>query len=268
MTNSETSHIDLDTLTCIDKVTRDELIQNGTHKFVKANEIILKEHDLADCMFVIVSGKVSIFITDSDNHDIELGVMEKGCYFGEQAILSSEQRRRNASIIAIVDTQLLEVSKELFHKVVDKDPKLVEDLKTLGENQLRHRLMQESELFRSIYLGIPIQRALSEASYYKGQTIYKTGDEDNFFYLVLWGAAEIIDNTNTKNFIGPGRFFGERELLMHCTRKQTVVAKTELLTLKIEGNKFLDLYHDNLSFQQLILKKSNTTKPTLVAEPV
>ena len=254
----------LDALTCIDDDTRLELINNSEQQLIPANQQIIRENDTADCMYIIVSGKVSIYITDESGQDLELGILSSGAYFGEQAILSGGTGRRNASVKTLEATELTAISKPLFQSVVDKTPKLLSILKSLGQNQLRHRLMQESHLFRSIHLGISIQHSISEASFSKNDVIYQPGDNSKWFYLVLWGVAEVFYNkTPGQNLIRPGDFFGAIEIINSNTREHTAIAKTELLVLKIEGNKFLTLFKENPSFHQLVLRQLPVSRLSL-----
>jgi len=258
---------ELKILTCIDEASRQKLIDNAIHNVVPAGQQIFREYDVADSMYVIVSGKVSIYITDESEHDIELGILSSDDHFGEQGILTGGTGQRNASARTLEETELMSVSKSVFQSVINENSNIISNLKSLGQNQLRHRLMQESELFRSIHLGVPIQRSLSEASFTRGGLIYKSGTDAKWFYLVLWGVAEVIDNKRlTNKLISPGSFFGEAELINNNLREKTVIAKSELLTLKISGDKFLELFSDNSSFKQLILKKSSGLKPRLVPE--
>ena len=70
----------------------------------KDGEIIVREGDQANDMFVIRSGNVEIFKTVG-GHDVRLAVLDRGSFFGEMSVL--EGQPRSATARAMGDTSLL-----------------------------------------------------------------------------------------------------------------------------------------------------------------
>ena len=53
----------------------------------KAGELMFKEGDPGNEMYVVVDGRVSIFIIDNDGSEVVLSEIVKGNFFGEMSII-------------------------------------------------------------------------------------------------------------------------------------------------------------------------------------
>ena len=225
------------------------LSENASRKQYSANSVIFEEGDESDCMYVILKGGVQIYITSDNYQTVNLSILEKGEYFGEQAFLPNSSGQRTASAIALQDTHLLQITKDLFQTCLLRDSTIVKDLTTLGAEQLRFRLAQESALFRTLPLGKIQGQWLKEKSFSAGEVIFREGDIGDNFYLILWGSAKITKTIKGREeeigYSGPGQYFGELALINQAPRVATVTADSELLTLSLSGNKFISLYESS-----------------------
>lgn len=84
-------------------------------------ELVLRQGEKGDCMYVIQSGKVEIF-REQEGRQIPLRVASKGEFFGEMALL--ENRERSASVRAVGETRILTVDKETFMRRIHDYPSL------------------------------------------------------------------------------------------------------------------------------------------------
>ncbi|CAG0941314.1 MAG: CRP-like cAMP-activated global transcriptional regulator [Rhodocyclaceae bacterium] len=64
------------------------------------NAIIVTEGDESDCLFVLLSGRAKVYISDEDGREIELNRIGPGEYFGEVAL---DGGPRSASVMALED---------------------------------------------------------------------------------------------------------------------------------------------------------------------
>ncbi len=115
---------------------QNQLLQNIIQKDAVAGEIIFREGDVGDALYVIVSGKVSIFVTQGGN-TIELATLAEKSFFGEMALVSEQPR--SASAVAVEQTKLIEIKKEHFMALFNKDSSMAskisnEFLKRFNEN--------------------------------------------------------------------------------------------------------------------------------------
>eukprot|EP00457_Paulinella_chromatophora_P002006 gb/GEZN01002009.1/.p1 GENE.gb/GEZN01002009.1/~~gb/GEZN01002009.1/.p1 ORF type:complete len:772 (-),score=141.10 gb/GEZN01002009.1/:214-2529(-) len=77
----------------------------------QGGEIVIKEGETGDCMFLIYEGEVAIFKTVG-GQERELGKRKLGDYFGERALLKDEPRA--ASIKAVGPLTLLKLDRNAF----------------------------------------------------------------------------------------------------------------------------------------------------------
>jgi len=90
-------------------------------------EIIFKEGEKGDVMYVIQSGKVKIS-KDSSSGEITMVTLQRGDIFGEMALF--DKLPRSASATAEGDTRILSIDKKKLFSTIWKDPTVV--LKVIG----------------------------------------------------------------------------------------------------------------------------------------
>jgi CRP-like cAMP-binding protein len=104
------------------KIIKESKMKSGElGKLYEDGEIIVKEGDKGDCMYVIQKGKVEILQTQNEK-DIRLAVLEEGDFFGEMAIFEKEER--SATVKALGDVRALTIDKKNFLKRIHEDPSL------------------------------------------------------------------------------------------------------------------------------------------------
>ncbi|EQC52694.1 Crp/Fnr family transcriptional regulator [Bacteriovorax sp. DB6_IX] len=87
--------------------------------FLKPNEMLFRENEPAENLYIIKSGMIRIFRPKGKGY-IELAVLHQGELVGEMALFENNKNRRNASAEAIVSTELYEVSFDAFKNAYDK----------------------------------------------------------------------------------------------------------------------------------------------------
>lgn len=98
-------------------------------------DIIIRESEDGDFMYVVLGGHVEIFVMDDDGKIVVLAELTKGHYFGEQALLPNSSGKRNANARANDAVTLVRVAKRYFQLIVNHDNKLMLALKAVGEAQ-------------------------------------------------------------------------------------------------------------------------------------
>lgn len=100
-----------------------ELISN--HSAIKSypkNCILINEGDRSDAMYVILEGKVKVFLSDEEGKEVILNIQETGEYFGELALLDEEPR--SASVMTLEPSRLMVISKRDFQRCLLDNPEL------------------------------------------------------------------------------------------------------------------------------------------------
>lgn len=85
-------------------------------KHFRAGDIIMREGEAGQCAWLIQSGRVSVFVSREDGCVLEVGSRGPGSIIGEMAIVDDQPR--SATVQAIEDCRLLEVSKEDYARSV------------------------------------------------------------------------------------------------------------------------------------------------------
>ena len=76
-----------------------KLIEKGKTESIDAGSIICTEGEIADKVYLILSGKVKVYKNDEKGHEIDLATIDKGNMFGEMALF--DKGFRSASVKCI-----------------------------------------------------------------------------------------------------------------------------------------------------------------------
>ncbi len=86
-------------------------------------ELVFRQGDMGDSMFIIAEGAVGLrVLAPSGDKEIEVGRMGTGEVFGEMALLTGEER--TATVVAISDTRLFEITKEHIYPLIKAQPEI------------------------------------------------------------------------------------------------------------------------------------------------
>lgn len=116
-----------------------------TRSFPK-NTLVICEGDLSDSLYLILSGKVKVFLSDEEGKEVTLNMQSDGEYFGELAIL--DEAPRSASVITMEETKLAILSKSAFDKCMEENPAMALTVM----RGLARRLRELTENVRSLAL--------------------------------------------------------------------------------------------------------------------
>jgi CRP-like cAMP-binding protein len=115
-------------------------------KIYQDGEIIIRQGEVGECMYVIQEGEVEI-ITEEEGHEVHLAVREKGEFFGEMALVDREVR--SATVRAEGQVRVLTVDKKNFLRRIHEDPTLALRL----VETMSHRIRELSEEVSSLKGG-------------------------------------------------------------------------------------------------------------------
>lgn len=107
----------------------------GLGRTYQDGEVIVKQGEIGDCMFMVQAGRVEVVREVADDH-VPLAVLAKGDVFGEMALIDHEVR--SATVRALGKARVLTVDKALFLKKVHEDPSLA--FRTMA--RMSHRIRE------------------------------------------------------------------------------------------------------------------------------
>lgn len=116
-----------------------------TRSFPK-NTLIICEGEQSDSLYLILSGKVKVFLSDEEGKEVTLNMQGSGEYFGELAIL--DEAPRSASVMTVDETKLAILSKVAFDKCMEEHPGIA----LVVMRGLARRLRELTENVRSLAL--------------------------------------------------------------------------------------------------------------------
>ena len=105
------------------KQVRDPMVRalalRGELRKYPAGANIIKEGERGDALFVILSGKVKVYVSDRPNHDMVLDFHGPGDYIGEMAL---DGKPRSASVAAIEPTTCSIVTRAALRAAIAANP--------------------------------------------------------------------------------------------------------------------------------------------------
>ena len=123
-------------------LNRDELnalSAQGVIKSYPKNTIIVSEGDETDSFYIIVSGRVKVFVSDEEGRDVVLATQGPGDYFGEMVL---DGGPRSASVATVEPSRFAVIPKARFRDFLYSHPgfsihlveKLITRARALTEN--------------------------------------------------------------------------------------------------------------------------------------
>lgn len=99
--------------TCLSDTELQALAAEGVIKAFPKNAIIVSEGDETDSFYVIISGRVKVFVSDEEGREIVLATQGPGDYFGEMVL---DGGPRSASVITTEGSRFAVIPEQKFHE--------------------------------------------------------------------------------------------------------------------------------------------------------
>ncbi|MDM0115363.1 Crp/Fnr family transcriptional regulator [Variovorax sp. J22R133] len=123
----------------------DRLAALGVQRRFRTNTVIIEEGETGDAIYVVLSGRLRAFVSDSRGREITLGLHGPGEYVGE---MSLDGGKRSASVQAVEPTLCAVVTRETVLHHIANDP----DFALALVQRLIRRARLATESARSIAL--------------------------------------------------------------------------------------------------------------------
>jgi small-conductance mechanosensitive channel/CRP-like cAMP-binding protein len=101
------------------------LAQAASSHVFAPGEMVIRAGDPGSSMFVVHNGRVSVQISESGRART-VATLSDGAFFGEMALFTGEPR--TANVVALEETEVLEIGHAAMKQVFDTNPDLVESL--------------------------------------------------------------------------------------------------------------------------------------------
>ncbi len=125
---------------------RDSLASRFVLRHHPKNSVIINEGDDTSSFYIILKGRVKVYLTDESGKEVILNVQAEGEYLGEVALL--DEGPRSASVFTLEDSKFAVLNRSAFIECITENPFLA--LKIM--QGLAQRLRALSENVRSLAL--------------------------------------------------------------------------------------------------------------------
>ena len=253
------------------------LLSHIQSKTYRKDSLICREGERGDSLFVISRGDVAILKQTQGGKEIRVQNLKDGDFFGEFGFFVDQ--KRHATVKAMTDCELLEISRSGLQEMIEAHPRLNEVLHNLFRERVLDNFLALSPLFSS--LTVEERREVMKRFHLlkvpEETIIFKGGDPPTSLYMVRNGGVEIFtQNRQGKKVIlallESGNIFGEIGLLFDKPRMANAktTRPTKLLEITQEDFKacLLQFRHLQTKLKEISLKRLSRTTELLSQEAI
>ena len=128
----------------VDQHVVETLAQRSTLKKITKGELLFYQDDLADAVYIVRSGCISIFMGMPDGRELVINVMRPGDTFGEIALFTDQSRSTGA--MGREDAEVVSIPQQAFMEIVEEEPELLRRVLEMTAQRLRVSGERESAL--------------------------------------------------------------------------------------------------------------------------
>lgn len=109
---------------------------------LEGGQVLMRQGDLAECMFAVVSGRLHMFVDAEDGESYLIGEVRAGETVGELDLVDGQCRM--ATVRAVRDSELVRVSRRAFEKLVRENPDSLNKLAQVLARRMRSVAQRQS----------------------------------------------------------------------------------------------------------------------------
>ena len=103
--------------------------------FLAGGRILFRENEVADSLYIVISGCLGVVVRDGDGHDVLIARIAAGETVGEMGLVDGGVR--SATVEALRDSELLKFDKASYEDLLLRDPRSIHALISLLVRRLR-----------------------------------------------------------------------------------------------------------------------------------
>ena len=103
----------------LSEAERKAIAPHGVPRAYPKGAVVVSEGDNTDTLYVILEGRVKIYSSDQDGHEVVFGTQGPGEYFGEMVL---DEGPRSASVITLEKARFLMVPKAQLRQLIAENP--------------------------------------------------------------------------------------------------------------------------------------------------
>ncbi|MFQ5443851.1 MAG: diguanylate cyclase domain-containing protein, partial [Nitrospinales bacterium] len=158
----------------LDESIQRKIIGECKEVSLKPDEILFKEGEAADSMYLILSGLMAVF-----NENKTIALRTPGQYFGEMALI--ESKPRTASVKAVEPSLLIELNKDEFENYLVQEPKILRYMMQTISSRYRNDLAAFERESGNLKKQEKISQRLTLIIDESSNELYVFDDKDYYF---------------------------------------------------------------------------------------
>ncbi len=99
------------------------------------NSVIINQGERSNSLYIVVKGRLKVYVTDEEGRQALLAFLNKGDFFGELSLLDDEPR--SATVMTVEKARLLRLTQDGFHQFVAAHPENLLPMLRILANRLR-----------------------------------------------------------------------------------------------------------------------------------
>ena len=100
------------------------------------NAMLFHEGEQPDALYIVLTGRVKIYVSDEEGKELVLGTLGPGDYFGEMALLDGSPR--SATVSTTENTTLVRMDKNQFDTCVNRIPQIAINMLKIFATRIRN----------------------------------------------------------------------------------------------------------------------------------
>jgi len=184
----------------------------GTRLEFKKGSVLIREGDLTDTVYLILSGRVKVVVSDADGNELRLATYGAGDFAGE---LAFDQQPRTASVEALEYTHCAVMTRNTLRASLASDADLAIDLIQLLINRTR----ATTKLARSLALDSVEERVVA---FFNENAITRNGQRV---------VAEKITQQAIAHTVGCSRDMVSKVFKTLVSKRRISISKEEIILL-------------------------------------
>jgi len=219
-----------------------ELLEPRAYQF---GDIIIKQGDAADGLYILASGTARVLMTGEDGTEATLSHLSPGATFGEAALIDGSPR--TATVRASSPASVLVLERRVYSALERIHPEIGGAL----DNHRRAHTLQRFLRTHSAFSSMPMEglremaAQLTEVQFDRGDRVLTEGAPADCLLIVLDGRLRVFRTKDGSNldigFLRTGDAFGEAALEPGAVRGASVEALTEVKLLRLDAVPFREL---------------------------
>jgi CRP/FNR family transcriptional regulator, cyclic AMP receptor protein len=122
----------------------ESLVKVSHTRLIPRGAIVFFQDDPADVLYIILSGSITVLLSNVDGRELIISEMHPGEYFGELGLITGKPR--SATAVAHEKSELVIVPKEVFLALLDREPALARHLLDVVAERLYQSNQREGAL--------------------------------------------------------------------------------------------------------------------------